>query len=269
MSLQDLHTHTTYCDGKDSPEDMIKAAIEMGLDTIGFSGHIYMAHGESYCMAKDDIQKYIAEINELKEKYSGKIKVLCGIEADLYAKEDISGFDYVIGSVHDIKCGDEFFPIDHTADIYRRGVEKYFGGDMYAASEEYFASVAECIKKTDADIIGHFDLITKFNEKENLFDETHPRYVAAYKKAIDELIPLGKPFEINTGAMSRGYRTSPYPSADILAYIAKKGGKVILTGDTHAKENLCYEFGKALDAAKKAGFETICNAEDIIKEPSH
>ena len=265
MKLQDLHTHTTYCDGKDSPEDMIKAAIEKGLDTIGFSGHIYMAHGESFCIAKEEMPKYIAEINELKEKYSGKIKVLCGIEADLYSNEELSCFDYVIGSVHDIKCGDEFICVDHTADIYKSGVEKYFGGDMYAAAEEYFASVAKCIKKTDADIIGHFDLITKFNEKEKLFDETHPRYVAAYKKAIDEIIPLGKVFEINTGVISRGYRTSPYPSHDILSYIAQKGGRVIITGDTHKKEKLCCEFAKGIDAAKKAGFETICTAEDIIR----
>jgi len=265
MTLQDLHTHTTYCDGKDSPEDMIISAIEKGLDTIGFSGHIHTTLDQSYCMSKTDTPKYIAEINELKEKYASKIKVLCGIEADLYTNEDTSCFDYVIGSVHYIKCGDEIFPIDDSAEIYKRGVEKHFGGDMYAAAEKYFESVTTCIKKTDADIIGHFDLITKFNEKENLFDETHPRYVAAYKKVIDELIPLDKPFEINTGAMSRGYRTSPYPSADILSYIAQKGGKVIITGDTHAKENLCYEFDIALAIAKNAGFETICRAEDIIR----
>ncbi|MBO5371040.1 MAG: PHP domain-containing protein, partial [Clostridia bacterium] len=42
MILEDLHTHTTYCDGKDSPEDMVKTAIEKGLRVIGFSGHIYL-----------------------------------------------------------------------------------------------------------------------------------------------------------------------------------------------------------------------------------
>lgn len=264
MILEDLHTHTTYCDGKDCPEDMIKAAIAKGLRVIGFSGHISLLHGSDYCMSKQNTNKYIEEINQLKEKYKDQIKILCGIEADLHSDEPLDAYDYVIGSVHDIKVDDTFITIDYSADRTREGIEKYFGGDYSAAAEQYFASIVDCIKKTDADIIGHFDLITKFQEKEKLFDENDPRYIAAYKKAIDELIPLGKPFEINTGAISRGYRTTPYPSKDILTYIASKGGKVIMTGDTHAKENLCCSFEKFENLAKECGFDGICYAEDII-----
>lgn len=263
MILEDLHTHTTYCDGKDSPEDMVKTAIEKGLRVIGFSGHIYLSHGTDYCMSKQNTAEYIKEINRLKEKYKNQIQILCGIEADLYSDEPLDAYDYVIGSVHDIKVGNEFITVDLSAETTRNGVEKYFGGDYNAAAEEYFASIVKCIKKTNADIIGHFDLITKFCEKEKLFDETHPRYIAAYQKAIDELIPMGKPFEINTGAISRGYRTTPYPHKDILKYIASKGGKVIMTGDTHAKENLCYAFEKFENLPKECGFDRVCYAEDI------
>ena len=47
---------------------------------------------------------------------------------------------------------------------------------------------------------------------------------------------------MNTGAISRGYRTHPYPGAAMLRYIADKGGSVILTGDSHSKNTLCYAF---------------------------
>ena len=36
---QDLHTHTTYCDGQHTTEEMVLAAINKGMKRIGFSGH--------------------------------------------------------------------------------------------------------------------------------------------------------------------------------------------------------------------------------------
>lgn len=36
---QNLHTHTTFCDGTNTAEEMIQAARELGMDSLGFSGH--------------------------------------------------------------------------------------------------------------------------------------------------------------------------------------------------------------------------------------
>ena len=77
-----------------------------------------------------------------------------------------------------------------------------------------------------------------------LFDESHPRYVAAWQKAADALLKTGKSFEINTGAISRGYRVTPYPSPDILAYLKARGAKLFLSSDSHAANTLCYQFDK-------------------------
>ena len=199
------------------------------------------------------VARYIAEINMLKKKYAGKIKILCGVEQDYYSNFSRIGFDYVIGSVHYIKVENDFFPIDLSKDALIEIRDKHFGGDMYALIEEYYKCVGDVVLKTDADIIGHFDLISKFNEDGSLFDEDHPRYVKAYTDAIDRLIPYDKPFEVNTGAISRGYRTHPYPSRKQLEYIAKCGGFVTLTGDTHQKENLCFEFEKWYEECEKIG----------------
>ena len=222
MILQDLHVHTTYCDGKNTPEDLVLAALNRGMKCIGFSGHSYTFFDESYCMSKQNTARYRAEIAALKEKYKGKIKILCGVEQDYYSEEPTVGYDYVIGSVHYIKADGEYIPVDGSAEILKSAVQKHFNGDFYAFAEEYYRTVAALVKKTSIDIIGHFDLITKFNEQYSFFDEKDPRYVNAWQTAADKLIVTDKPFEINMGAISRGYKQSPYPSADIINYITKR-----------------------------------------------
>ena len=87
--LCDYHTHTTYSDGKDTPEEMVLSAIEKGLNEMGFSDHSYTFFDESYCIKKDRIAEYKSEIARLKAKYSDKIKILCGIEQDFYSAESV------------------------------------------------------------------------------------------------------------------------------------------------------------------------------------
>ncbi len=110
------------------------------------------------------------------------------------------------------------------------------------------------IEKTDADIIGHFDLITKFNEGEEFFSESDPRYIKAVDLALSKLLKTERPFEINTGAMSRGYRSVPYPSKNILTKIYEGGGKVIISSDCHDKDYLDYGFELAEKIAEEIGF---------------
>ncbi len=239
----DLHTHTTFSDGKNTPEEMVLTAIEKGMDYIGFSDHAPMSFDDGCAMAAEKLPVYEKEILQLKEAHKGQIAVYLGLEQDSLSFTPTIQRDYLIGSVHYLLMPDgHHVSIDWTAEKLKQGADTYFGGDIYALIEAYYDKVAAIVQDTQCDIIGHFDLITKFQEKTPLFDETHPRYIAAWQKAVDALIPTGKPFEINTGAMSRGYRTSPYPAAPIRAYIEKSGGKFIYTSDSHQKETLCFGF---------------------------
>ena len=38
---QNLHTHTTYCDGKNTVSEMIRSALHKDFDVLGFSGHSF------------------------------------------------------------------------------------------------------------------------------------------------------------------------------------------------------------------------------------
>ncbi len=244
MINRDLHVHTTYSDGKSTPEEVVLSAIEKDIKTLGFSDHSYTDFDEKYCIKKDKVDEYIATILALKEKYKGKIEILCGIEQDYFSGLPKFDFDFVIGSVHYFKLGNEYIPVDSDADTLKLAANKYFSGDIYALCEEYFRLVSEVADKTNATIIGHFDLITKFNEKTPLIDTGNPRYIAAWQKAVDSLICKNIPFEINSGAISRGYRTTPYPASDIVDYIKEKGGKFILSSDSHRADTLGFKFSK-------------------------
>lgn len=240
--MRDLHVHTTFSDGRNTPEEMVRAAIAKGMTTLGFSDHSYTAFDQRYCIQKVEIEKYRAAIAALKEKYAGQIQILCGIEQDFYSEESTDGCDYVIGSVHYIRCGCEYIPVDEAPELLPDAARRHFGGDLYALIEAYYDTVSQVAEKTGANIIGHFDIITKFNENGVLFDEAHPRYIAAWQAAADRLLEAGVPFEINTGAISRGYRTTPYPAAPIREYLAARGAEFVYSSDSHRADTLCFGF---------------------------
>lgn len=244
MILEDFHMHTCFCDGKNSPEEMVLAAISKGMTKLGFSVHSYTPFETTYCIKKEKQAEYAACILSLKEKYKDKISIFLGVEQDYYADEPAFEPDYRIGSVHYLKIKNQFFPVDENAVLLKKAADFGFGGDMYALCEAYFATVSDVVKKTKADIIGHFDLISKFNDVSPLFDENNPRYIAAANKAIDALIPFNKPFELNTGAISKGYKKMPYPNPKLLKRILDKGGKLILSSDAHECGTLCFQFDK-------------------------
>ena len=244
MTRGDFHVHTTFCDGKARPEAMVRAALKAGLPAIGFSGHSHTAFDESWCMSVAGTAAYRAEIARLKAKYGGKIAVYCGVEQDLLSDAPTAGYDYVIGSVHYLAADGACIPVDESAEDLRAAAAAHFGGDLYALIEAYYAHVARVHAVTGCGVVGHFDLITKFNEGGVLFDERHPRYVAAWQAAAEALLPTGALFEINTGAIARHWRTAPYPSAAILDYLASNGARFLLSGDAHAPGGLCFDFDR-------------------------
>ena len=85
MIRGDFHTHTSFCDGKNTAEEMLQRAIDMGLTHYGFSGHALTSYDLSCCMTLEGMSQYNATVRELQEKYADKITVFRGIEQDFYA----------------------------------------------------------------------------------------------------------------------------------------------------------------------------------------
>ncbi len=252
MTTIDLHTHTNLCDGNDSPREMIEEAIKRGFDIFGFSGHSYDPSVEPYSMTPTGTELYKAEVTALKEEYKDKIDIFLGLEQDYYSAAYGDGYDYIIGSVHNIEKNGVLYPVDLDPETLQSVLDEHFGGDFETFAEEYFELVEDVVNKTNCDIIGHVDLVSKFFE-------THPRvltdrYKTAALKAVKALIPYDRFFEINVGAMTRGYRTAPYPDPFILKEINHLGGKIVINGDCHNKDWLGDHLDTAMKIAKDCGF---------------
>ena len=242
MIPSNYHTHTLFCDGKNTPEEMVLAAIRLGCPEIGFSGHSYTPFDGSFCMSQENTKGYIEAVKAVQKKYGDKIKILLGVEQDYDSPESTEGYDYVIGSVHYVHKDGQYLSVDKSKATQIAVVEQFYGGDFYGFVEDYYKAVADVYRKTRCQIIGHFDIITKFNREGDLFDTQHPRYQAAAQKALDALLDTPTVLEVNTGAMARGYTTEPYPSRDILRRWLAAGKKVIFSSDCHSADNLLYGY---------------------------
>ena len=249
--------HTTFCDGRNTPEEMVLSAIKKGFKTIGFSGHSYAKYYKDCCMNCQKTAAYMRTIASLKEKYKDIIKIYAGVERDIYSPIYKTRFDYSIGSVHYIRKEDDYLPVDFKPDIFTDTINKLFDGDVYSLAENYYKEISNVVNATGCNIIGHFDLITKFNENDCLFDTSNERYINAWQKAVDSLLIYGIPFEINFGAISRGYRSQPYPAPGIRRYIAEHGGCFVLSSDAHSAENIGFGFDEWEERLRAEGLRIV------------
>ena len=116
--MYSYHIHSTFCHGENTPEEIVFAAIEQGMVSIGLSSHGYTGFDLRYCM--QDAEGYIAEIRRLKEKYQDKIQIYLGVEEDISAPVDRSQFDYVIGSSHYLTLEGQYYPFDSNYDCFKQ-----------------------------------------------------------------------------------------------------------------------------------------------------
>ena len=135
-------------------------------------------------------------------------------------------------------------------------VDKYFGGDGLAFSKAYYETVATIPEKGNFDILAHFDLITKNNETLGIIDTSSEKYKKYAVEAIDALVGKIPFFEVNTGAISRGYRSSPYPALDLLKEFKRRGFGAVITSDCHNRNYLDCHFDEARELLLEAGFKS-------------
>lgn len=149
--MQNLHIHTTFSDGKFSPEEVIKTAVRAKLSFVGISDHYKTKKikDETKYVSPEKLPEYLSALHELKQKYEKQIQVLAGLEIDgciLRTNfsdmpfEEISRCDYVlmeyIGDNDMTGMGmDEFLKIRPLftckTGLAHCDVEKHFGKEKY------------------------------------------------------------------------------------------------------------------------------------------
>ncbi len=252
--LANFHTHSTFCDGENTPEESVLAAIESGFSSLGFSGHGYTPYDLRYCMK--DVPGYCAEIRRLQKKYADRLQIYLGVEEDSYAPLDRKAFDYIIGSSHYFCLDGSYYPVDSGLS-YLQQCLTLVDGDPVRLAQAYYAPFCRYIAARKPDVVGHFDLITKFDEQNNDLLLSNAAYLDMadtymYKAAQNEVL-----FEVNTGAISRGYRHDPYPHERLLHVLKKCRRGVVLSSDSHAADTLAFGFDEAKRLLRAVGFDSV------------
>ncbi len=251
--LTNYHTHTSFCDGKNTAEEMVLSAINQKFDALGFSAHAYSDFATDYCTT--DTDAYIKEINRLKAKYQDNLQIYLGLEVDAHAPVKHDRLDYVIGSSHHILKDGKYYSVDESPEGLIECINA-FDGDYLKFCEHYYRYFCSFLNTYKPDIIGHFDLITKFDEINESKLLKNSEYQKISQFYLEKAINNNLIFEINTGAISRGYRSSPYPSIDLLKVLKNNGSKIMLSSDSHSIDTLSSSFDDTTQLLKSLGFKT-------------
>jgi histidinol-phosphatase (PHP family) len=246
LGMIDYHTHSILSDGENTYEEMILTAIEKGLEEIGFTDHVCLKP-VPWAVSPVDLPVMTAQILELREKYSHRIKVRYGVEMDYFPgrEEEIKALigslplDYVTGSVHFI--GDWNFDGDFS--LYG----KWSNDELYNI---YFELVQLAARSALFDIIGHLDLIKKFR----VYPESDQSVLIENTMKIIRENNLT--VELNTGMLDRPCAEFA-PGPAILGQCLKLNIPVTLSSDAHQTGQVGRHFETALDLLRQTGFREL------------
>ena len=259
MIRQNLHTHCTYCDGKNTLEEMVLAAIDKGFSSLGFSSHCFsnLSYDECGIKTDADYEAYLREVEALKQKYKNQISIYRGIELESRIKDELypnpdPRLDYSIGSIHWFYLDSRHWEVDYKAEILLQAKEAF--GGFRPLIESYYNEVIEFAKHSSYSITGHIDLVTKFSELNSFGFENESWYRDTALSAAESVVKCGKLVEVNTGAISRGYRTTPYPAPFILKRLAELNAPIIVTTDCHSANNIDIKYDETVSMLSSYGF---------------
>ncbi|MEA4964780.1 MAG: histidinol-phosphatase HisJ family protein [Oscillospiraceae bacterium] len=257
--MQNLHTHTTFDDGENTPEEMVLAAMAAGLTSLGFSSHSPLPFENDWALPSEEAaRQYRAEVARLRTVYRGQIEIFCGLEYDIISVSPLEDYDYAIGSIHFLPPeGGACDSVDETPTITAEQLARRYGGDSDRAAADYYAQYAAIAENPKLDIVGHFDLLTKFDEANHFYHADSLAYREAALAALERLARADKIIEINTGAIDKGFCTAPYPAPFLLRRLRELGGRILISSDAHSAETVTAQFAEAAALARECGFREI------------
>lgn len=257
----DFHMHTSFSSDSDTkPEDMVKQAIKLGLDTICFTDHfdkdypVYNGKEEFQL----DIESYMTVMKELQRKYKGQIEVRIGVETGLqphlgsFYQEFVDSypFDFVIGSVHVVDGQDPYYG-------------DYFKGrtDETAYRQAFEETLTDIKTNHHFDVLGHIDYIVRYG-KTKAMNYSYKKHADIIDEILKYLIANGKGIELNTAGLKYGLGFC-HPHPEIIKRYRELGGEIITIGsDGHKPEHIAYDFYKISDILKGCGFEMYTEFQD-------
>ena len=241
--IADTHLHSSFsCDAKDSIEDLVQQAIRNRLTYLCLTEHIdYNPLDYGYDFFK--YEEYSQEIDRMRDKYSGDITILKGLEFSephLYkaefALECARDYDMMMAGLHWLD--DHFYG-------EKRLLDKYSPQQIM---DHYLADLAQVVEIPGIDVIAHFDFPHRYF---GAIDSRNRRI----KNVLTKIADKGMALEINTSGFRKGYPHT-LPGFEILEQYRECGGRRVTIGsDAHQKEHIGADFDKAYSLLKTFNLE--------------
>ena len=267
MRLMDCHTHTQF--SVDSEADIglcVKRAAELGLAAYAITDHCECNgwYGEEHYSDDEkklresfdyaaDFENSVSAVTALKEKYAGKLNLLCGVELgqilhDTDAAKIVNAdkrVDFIIGSVHQVLGEQDFYFIDY---------EKLTMDEIYDLLERYFREVYELSRTDLFDVVGHITYCLRYMKQRHGIKADISRYDDIIAETFRNLAQNGKGIEINTSGLRQGFGDC-FPDLKYVKLFRDMGGEIITIGsDSHTVEDIAANSADGTGIARAAGF---------------
>jgi histidinol-phosphatase (PHP family) len=274
IKFSDYHTHTLYSNhGQGHPRELAAYAISQGLTALGFSEHfplpaeVLEPSGATSNMHWDQIDHYIQEVREVQAEFGQQIKILLGYEVDYLPdfntamQDNLAQYpaDYYVGSIHIVdhfRSNHMQWLIDYTPEIFEEGLNE--NGGIEAVYIRYYQLIRDFAQSFSHQIVGHLDLVKKFNFQQRHFDPNSTHYLSQVEATLDVLKATGKIVEINTAGLFKGVGEL-YPADPILQMMLERRLPICLSSDAHKPEHVAREFSSTWQKLIKLGFEQLTN----------
>jgi histidinol-phosphatase (PHP family) len=260
--LTNYHSHSHYCDGKGSLEEQVQGAMAQGLSAFGFSSHCPLPFDNQWSMKAERLPQYLAETQQLVEKYKHQIQLYIGLEIDFLPDMPPNPLwegklDFSVGSVH--YCGlnqaEQPWEIDGSSVAFLACLDALYGGDIQVVIKKYYALIRQMVTTMKPDIVGHLDKIKIHNAARPLFAETESWYVEEVEHTLRVIAQAGLMVELNTrGIYKKGLEL--YPSPWIVRRMKELDVPICINSDSHRPEEITASFDYAHACARAAGYQT-------------
>lgn len=265
---RNYHTHTIYSDGSDWPEVYVRHALDIGMESLGFSDHSPLPFKNSFAIQGDpELKDYCKEVNQLKTEYKGQIDLFLGLEIDFIEgiMEDFSSFrnnydlDYVIGSVHLVRNGSDeklWFIDGPKVESYDSGLAEVFNGNVREAVTTYYQHIQKMVVEQKPDIVGHLDKI-KMHNKDRYFRENESWYEDLITETLDLIKQEDLIVEVNTRGIYKNRCNTLFPGVDVLKQIQRMNIPILLSSDAHSPNDMDAIFPEAIETLIEIGFREM------------
>ncbi|HEX7511105.1 MAG TPA: histidinol-phosphatase [Chitinivibrionales bacterium] len=256
--IVDYHVHTPFCGhAHGKMAEYVETAINAGVAELGFSDHLgryYLGRLQrkrywDWGMPEKDLERYVAEVMELKQLYADKISIKVGLEVDyIEGAEHLAQciiskfpFDFILGSIHCLPALGWYHLTHYTKAVPENVYTWYFAAARAALASGLFQSIA------------HLDFVWRYIPWP---EQRRVELITHISDTVAVAVASGVAIEINANGYlwSQANFTRNFDPFDLMLDVIKeKNATITLGSDAHAPKLVAKFFPEIIRILNKKG----------------